>query len=104
MVQLIDPGANQTSQQYRYFKELCVRGFLAARTVAKDVLAVATLMADSGLPCFGRGKALENLEARFLLEKSPAEAAAFMRGAVDAAYNSFTTGFYDYIQVRLSLI
>jgi Phosphatidylinositol 3- and 4-kinase len=100
MVQLLDPGAQQQSTQYKQFKELCVRGFLAARTAAKDVMAVATLMADSGLPCFGRGKPLENLEARFMLDKSPAEAAAFMRSAVDGAHNSFTTGFYDYIQVQ----
>jgi phosphatidylinositol 4-kinase A len=100
MVQLIDPGAQQQSTQYTYFKELCVRGYLAARTVAQDVLAAAALMARCGLPCYGRGKPLENLEARFMLDKSPAEAAAFMRAAVDGAHNSFTTGFYDYIQAR----
>lgn len=99
MVQLIDPGGARRSAHYARFKELCVRGFLAARTAAVDILAVATLMAESGLPCYSRGRPVENLRARFLLDKSAAEAAAFMRGAVDAAHNSFTTGFYDYIQV-----
>lgn len=103
MVQLIDPTWTQQSYQYKHFKELCVRGFLAARTVANDIMAVVTLMAHSALPCYSRGKPLENLRARFMLEKTPAEAAAFMRGAVDHAYNSSTTSFYDYIQVLLLL-
>jgi phosphatidylinositol 4-kinase A len=99
MVQLIDPGGQKRSTQYQRFKELCVRGFLVARTVASDILAVAALMADSGLPCYSRGRPVHHMRERFLLEKEPAEAAAFMRRAVDEAHNSFTTGFYDYIQV-----
>jgi phosphatidylinositol 4-kinase A len=99
MVQLIDPGGQQRSRQYKHFKELCVRGYLAARTAANEILTVAELMIDSGLPCFGRGKPIEHLRQRFRLDKSPADAAAFMQSAVDSAHNSFTTGFYDYIQV-----
>ena len=98
-MQLIDPGGQKRSAEYQEFKELCVKGFLAARCVAEDVMVVAALMAESGLPCYSRGKPLENLRARFLLDASPQAAAEFMRGAVDSAYKRWTTGFYDYIQI-----
>jgi len=55
-------------------------------------------MADSGLPCFGRGHPVANLRARFHPEMSDAQAAAFMRGVVRDAYDKWTTGFYDYVQ------
>eukprot|EP01025_Chloroclados_australasicus_P067604 TRINITY_DN93585_c0_g1_i1.p2 TRINITY_DN93585_c0_g1~~TRINITY_DN93585_c0_g1_i1.p2 ORF type:complete len:136 (+),score=15.18 TRINITY_DN93585_c0_g1_i1:49-408(+) len=99
MVQLIDPGGKKTSATYNAFKEHCVRGFIAARTIAEDILAVATLMAASGLPCYSRGRPLENLKARFRLHETATEAANFMRMAVDDAYNKWTTSFYDFIQV-----
>lgn len=99
MVQLIDPGGHKRSAEYQEFKELCVKGFMAARAVAEDIMVVAALMAESGLPCYGRGRPLEHLRERFMLRATPQEAAAFMRTAVDAAYNRWTTGFYDYIQI-----
>ena len=99
MAQLIDPGGHRASAQYVEFKELCVKGFLAARTVAQDIMAVAALMAQSGLPCYGRGKPLENLRSRFMLEMTTPEAAAFMRDAVDVAHTRWRTSFYDYIQI-----
>jgi phosphatidylinositol 4-kinase A len=99
MAQIIDPGCQRKSLMYSEFKELCVKGFLAARTVGSDILSVATLMAQSGLPCYGRGKPVENLRARLMLDRSPEEAAAFMRAAVDTAHMRWRTAFYDYIQV-----
>lgn len=76
-----------------------MRGYLAARTVGEEIVAVVSLMADSRLPCYGRGKPVENLRRRLRLNESTAAAAAFMRATVDDAYNKWTTGFYDYIQV-----
>jgi phosphatidylinositol 4-kinase len=55
-------------------------------------------MADSGLPCFGRGAPVANLRRRFQLELSEAECAAFMRREIATAYDNFRTGVYDYIQ------
>ena len=50
------------------------------------------------LPCFGYGKPLDALRARFRLELSPAQAAGYMRGLILGAYDKWTTGGYDYIQ------
>ena len=44
-------------------------------------------MADSGLPCYGRGAPVANLRQRFHLELSDGQAAAFMRAAVSDAYD-----------------
>jgi len=131
--------------------------------VAEGITATVQLMAASGLPCYGRGKPVDNLRARFKLDLTDAQArgmlqtlqamvqparprhsnpsikfsieclwtiflhrslcsslrhgrvsetalrlsapgpqaAAFMRKEVQNAYNKWTTGFYDYVQVSL---
>jgi phosphatidylinositol 4-kinase len=98
MCQLLDPGGRQRSAQFALFEELVVRAYLAARTVREPIVAAVALMADSGLPCFGRGQPIANLRRRFHPEMSDAQAAAFMRGVVRDAYDKWTTGFYDYVQ------
>jgi phosphatidylinositol kinase/protein kinase (PI-3 family) len=58
-----------------------------ARGAAESIIASVALMAASGLPCFGRGRPLENLRRRFNLDMSDAQAAAFMRATVADAYD-----------------
>ncbi|EFN54838.1 hypothetical protein CHLNCDRAFT_134867 [Chlorella variabilis] len=98
MTQLLDPGAARDSPTFRRFSELAIRGFLAARSVAESVVATVAMMAPSQLPCFGYGKPVDSLRARFKLELSDAQAAAYMKGLVLRAYDKWTTGGYDYIQ------
>lgn len=71
---------------------------MQARTVAEPIIATVALMANSGLPCFGRGAPVANLRQRFRLDLNDAQAAAFMRQTIADAYDKWTTGFYDYIQ------
>ncbi len=71
---------------------------LQARTVAEPIIATVALMAESGLPCFGRGLPVENLRRRFHLEMTERQAAEFMRRTVADAYDKWTTGVYDVIQ------
>jgi hypothetical protein len=52
--------------------------------VAEPIIASVALMADSGLPCFGRGAPVDNLRKRFRLELSERQAAAFMRATIQA--------------------
>jgi hypothetical protein len=58
-----------------------------ARGVAGGIIATVALMAESGLPCYGRGAPVDNLRARFRLDLSDAQAAAFMRATIDDAYD-----------------
>ena len=49
------PDASKQSQHYHRFEELCVKGFLASRPYAEEIIRCVILMLDSGLPCF-KGK------------------------------------------------
>lgn len=99
MSQLLDPGGKRESPQFRGFVELCVRGFLAARGAADPIIAAVSLMADSGLPCFGYDDPVRRLRERFCLGATDAQAASFFRGKVHSATESFTTAVYDTIQL-----
>lgn len=98
MTQLLDPGGTRTSATFQRFTELTIRGFLAARSVAEAVVSVVAMMLPSQLPCFGYGKPIDSLRARFKLELSDAQAAAYMHSLVLGAYNNWHTSGYDYIQ------
>ncbi|GAX81982.1 hypothetical protein CEUSTIGMA_g9410.t1, partial [Chlamydomonas eustigma] len=98
MTQLLDPGSTKQSSHFKLFEQLCVRGYLVARTVAEPIIATVALMAESGLPCFGRGAPIENLRRRFHLEMSERQAAQFMRQTISDAYQKWTTGVYDALQ------
>lgn len=80
IAELIDPPSTGKfkSIHYRRFLELCVRGYLAVRQHTDSFMSIFSLMAESGLPCFGRGKPLENLYARFHPEMTDTQAAEFM--------------------------
>lgn len=98
MCQLVDPGSTKRSKEYLMFQELVVRGYLVARTIAEPIVATVALMAESGLPCFGRGAPVENLKKRFHLEMNERQAAGFMRATIEDAYQKWTTAGYDALQ------
>ncbi|GMH40744.1 hypothetical protein BSKO_08648 [Bryopsis sp. KO-2023] len=97
MAQLVDPGGMMTSHLFHQFEELCIRGFLAARTVADPIMACVALMKNSGLPCY-IGKAVDNMLARLHLDKTEAQVAAMVKDMIKSSYCHWTTGFYDKIQ------
>ena len=98
MTQLIDPGGKRNSEHFLHFMHLVIQGYLVARQHMDSILSTVSLMADSGLPCFGHGKPLERLRRRFHPELSNYEAAAFMKATVRDAYDKWTTRGYDIIQ------
>ena len=65
---------------------------------AEPIIAAVSLMRESGLPCFGYGEPIGALRRRFMLEKTDAQAGAAFSERVDNAYDSFSTGFYDFVQ------
>jgi len=98
MTELIDPGNTRKSIHFLRFQELCVKGYLAARTMADSIVATVEMMMPSKLPCFSIGTPIESLRKRFHLEMSDQEAAHFMKSLINDAYDKWTTGVYDLIQ------
>ena len=91
-------GGGPGAQSYRWFEELCVKAFLAARPFADKLCHMVVLMLDSGLPCF-KPASVAHFRQRFVLEKNEREAAEFMRDLVGKSYKSFSTKGYDMFQL-----
>jgi phosphatidylinositol 4-kinase len=89
-------GAN--SQAYRWFEELTIKAFLAARQHATHLSQIVEVMLDSGLPCF-KPDTMKNFRDRFVLERSERGAAEYVRELVRRSAASQSTGVYDRFQL-----
>ncbi|KAI9641144.1 phosphatidylinositol-4- kinase [Ciborinia camelliae] len=91
-------GGSTEHQAFKWFEELCVKAFLASRPYTEKLSQLVMLMMDSGLPCF-KPESIQNFRDRFVLERTEAGAAEFMRGLVKRSYGSYSTGVYDQFQL-----
>lgn len=98
MTELLDPGNTRNSPHFLKFQEFCIKGYLAARSSADAIIATVAMAESSKLPCFSRGATVDSLRQRFHMEMSDGQAAEFMRGLINDAYDKWTTGVYDLIQ------
>ncbi|EGW33972.1 uncharacterized protein SPAPADRAFT_133766 [Spathaspora passalidarum NRRL Y-27907] len=90
-------GSDTNTQAFRWFEELCVKGFLACRPYMETIVRTVTPMLESGLPCF-KDTTIKNLRSRFVPGKSEMEASAHFRKLVKKAMESFYTKGYDEFQ------
>lgn len=90
-------GGSSDTQAFKWFEELCVKGFLACRPYMETIVRCVTPMLESGLPCF-KEATIKNLRARFVPNKSEKEASAYMRGLVKKSLESYSTKVYDEFQ------
>ena len=91
------------SETYRYFEELTVRAFLAARKYSDSIITLVEFMLDTELPCF-RGKTISRLLTRLVPDVSEPDAARHMRQLVKDATSAFskTAGLtYDIFQNKV---
>ena len=91
-------GGDVDAAPYKWFLDLCVRAYLAVRPYVEQVLALVSLMLETGLPCFRTAKVLDALRARFAPDKSEPEAAAFIRTVIRNSTVNVRTNLYDKIQ------
>lgn len=90
-------GSNETAA-FQEFEELCIKGYLAARSQMDFIIEGIVPMLDSGLPCFKGSKTIKNLRARFQPEKTDHEAALFMKNLISKSFESVFTVGYDEFQ------
>jgi len=85
------------SAGFKLFSDLCVRVFLALRPHSSCFTTLVSLMLDTKLPCF-RGRTIDLLRGRFVLDMSEREAARHMMTIVNNCCMSLRSKFYDQIQ------
>ncbi|ODV60802.1 1-phosphatidylinositol 4-kinase STT4 ASCRUDRAFT_58515 [Ascoidea rubescens DSM 1968] len=96
MIQVMG-GSNQT-QAFKWFEELCVKGYLATRPHMETIVKCVLPMLQSGLPCFKGEVTIKNLRSRFVPTKSEKAAALYMRKMIRKSMESYYTKGYDEFQ------
>jgi phosphatidylinositol kinase/protein kinase (PI-3 family) len=91
-------GGDANTPAYTLFSELCVKGYLACRLYAEEIISIVQLMLDSGLPCFKGEMTIRKLRERFQLEKSERGAADFMINCIRQSHENTRSGLYDLFQ------
>jgi len=84
-------GGSPDHQSFKWFEELCIKSFLAARPYADQLSQIVLLMMDSGLECF-KPETVKHFKDRFVLDKNEREAADFMRDLIRKSHGSYSTG------------
>mmetsp|Transcript_2923 Transcript_2923/g.11137 ORF Transcript_2923/g.11137 Transcript_2923/m.11137 type:complete len:1960 (-) Transcript_2923:2342-8221(-) len=95
-----NPNAHKrNSEGFLMFRDLVLKGFLAAREYMDDIISIVEVMLQSELPCFVKGdQCIKNLKFRFAAGKSEEEAVSFMTERINKAYQSMFSYAYDYFQ------
>ncbi|KAK6202990.1 phosphatidylinositol-4 kinase [Scheffersomyces amazonensis] len=90
-------GGRDDTQAFKWFEELCVKGYLACRPYMETIVRCVNPMLDSGLPCF-KDSTIKKLRQRFVPSKSDKDACIFFRGLIKKSMESFYTKGYDEFQ------
>ena len=91
----------QNSRSFSKFKSLMVKGFLALREHAEEIISFVemTMLSGIDLPYFeGKELVIESLRERFKLDLSEADCKAYMLDLVDHAMDNWRTHWYDKFQ------
>ncbi|KAI6150636.1 phosphatidylinositol 4-kinase [Pisolithus tinctorius] len=86
------------SQGYDLFQHLTVKGFLAVRPHADQLVSTVQLMLGTGLPSFKGEATIRRLKDRFALGLNDRQAAEWMMGVIRNAHENIRSTFYDEFQ------
>lgn len=90
-------GGSADTQAFKWFEDLCIKGFLACRPYMEMIVRTVQPMLESGLPCF-KENSIRNLRKRFVPTKSEKEASLYFKGLIKKSMESFYTKGYDEFQ------
>lgn len=90
-------GGRMDSPPYRWFEELSTQAYLAVRPYQEAIVALVSLMLDTGLPCF-RGQTIKLLRQRFSPGSSDRDAAAAYLRMTRACLAHWRGKSYDMLQ------
>lgn len=86
------------SQGYELFQHLTVKGFLALRPHADQLVSTVQLMLGTGLPSFKGEATIKRLKDRFALGLNERQAAEWMMGVIRNAHENIRSTAYDEFQ------
>lgn len=90
-------GGSSNTQAFKWFEELCIKGYLACRPHMETIVRCVNPMLESGLPCF-KDQTIKKLRLRFVPYKNDKDASIYMRGLINKSMESNFTKGYDEFQ------
>ncbi|KAF7262730.1 hypothetical protein EG68_00013, partial [Paragonimus skrjabini miyazakii] len=90
-------GGRLESPPFRWFESLSVQAYLAVRPYQEAIVALVSLMLDTGLPCF-RGQTIKLLRQRFAPEMADRDAATSYRRVLRTCLAHWRGKSYDVLQ------
>lgn len=90
-------GGSDNTQAFKWYEELCIKGFLACRPYMETIVRCVNPMLESGLPCF-KDTTIKKLRLRFAPGKTDRDASVYFRGLIKKSMESMYTKGYDEFQ------
>lgn len=90
-------GGRADTQAFKWFEELCIKGYLACRPYMETIVRCVQPMLESGLPCF-KDTTIKKLRLRFVPNKSEKDASKYFKELINKSSESNFTKGYDEFQ------
>ncbi|TIA89442.1 hypothetical protein E3P99_02073 [Wallemia hederae] len=96
--EMVTVMGGRDSDGYKMFQELIVKGFIAARIYAHEIVNVVKLMLGTELPSFKGEGTITRLRDRFMLHLDDRAASTYILGVIKNAHENSRSIAYDEFQ------